>query len=257
MKYPKNMDIIVQARMGSTRLPGKIMQQIMGKPMIWYVFKRLEGCRSVRHCILSTSTNEQDKIVADWAAKNDIKYFRGSESDVLLRYGDTAKHFGSEHIMRITGDCPLVDPKICDDIAEYYYAENLEYCRTSDDFPHGLDCEIFSRSALDLACREARTESEREHVTTYMSLHPDRIRQKTYQNDSDTVAGDLRITVDYPEDFTVIREVLEHLFPSNPYFSCSDIVLLLENNPDVAKLNSKYTRNESYLNELKRDGLIS
>ncbi len=253
--FPPDLDIIVQARMGSTRLPGKTLMPMAGKPLLATLFRRLAAARCARRAVLATTESAKDDPIAAWAADNGVFCFRGSEDDVLSRYYHAAKALGSRHVMRVTADCPLVDPATCDELAALYLREGAAYARTSDSFPDGLDCEIFSFEALALAHHEARTKTEREHVTAYLGLHPERVPQ--VQLDCAENGADLRVTIDYPEDFEVARTVLEALGPADPLFSCRDIIRFLRENGELRERNAQYARDASYYEDLKRDGLTN
>ena len=167
--------VIIQARMASTRLPGKVMKEVLGKPLLSYLIERIRCCKGVKDIILATTLNPEDDIIAMLGGKKGVNIFRGSENNVLKRFHEAATTFDAMHIMRITADCPLIDPDILYMLIEYYFAENMDYvsnCACST-LPDGLDAEIFNFEALDYAYKHALLTSELEHVTPYIQNHPE------------------------------------------------------------------------------------
>ncbi|MBI5221600.1 MAG: glycosyltransferase family protein, partial [Candidatus Magasanikbacteria bacterium] len=161
---------IIQARMGSTRLPGKSLMNIDGRPIINYVFDRVSNSVLIDEVWLATTTNAEDNVLERWAQDQNIKYFRGSSDDVLDRYYQTALLSGANTVIRITGDCPLVDPRVIDMVLGEYQKGGFDYvCNTQPPtFPDGLDVEVFSFVSLEKTWKEAKLKSEREHVTPYI-----------------------------------------------------------------------------------------
>lgn len=243
---------IVQARMGSTRLPGKVLAQVMGRPLLGYLVERLRRAECLREIVLATSTDPADEAVAEAAASLGVACHRGSLLDVLDRYTQAARLHDAQHVMRITADCPLLDPRICDRVADLYFTSGADHAATSPGFPEGLDCEVFSRAALEDAWENARLPSEREHVTLYFRNHRERFRLTSLDNESDQ--GGYRVTVDEPADLEVVAAVLRGLYPVHgPAFTRSDIVEFLDAHPDVKRTNASIVRNEGLLRSLEAD----
>ena len=186
---------IIQARMGSTRLPGKVLMEASGKPLLWHMIRQLRPSRAISRIALATTTLAADDPVAALGADLGLEVFRGDESDVLARFAGTATRFGAENIMRLTADCPLVQPDVCDSVAALFLEARADYARTSSRFAEGLDCEVFTRRALDEAHRLARLPSEREHVTLYMRNHPQRFALVTLDQHLADAAGLAGVTV--------------------------------------------------------------
>jgi len=202
---------IVQARMGSTRLPGKVLQPILGKPMLWWVMHRLSRCRQTDQVVVATTTSRLDDPLVELCKQEHWPAFRGSEVDVLDRYHGAAKQFRADHIVRVTSDCPLVDPTVTDrTVATFlsiapapdYVSNTLE--RT---YPRGLDTEVFSMQALVTAWEEDRS-PWREHVTPFLYRNPERFRLHGVTNPVDF--SHYRWTVDTPEDLELVRQVYSH-----------------------------------------------
>jgi spore coat polysaccharide biosynthesis protein SpsF len=232
--------IIVQARMGSTRLPGKVLEDLAGAPVLLRLFERLRRVRGSPRIVLATSTLASDNPIADLVATQpDIALWRGPEQDVLKRYADAARHFDLDPIVRITADCPLMDPACIDAVLEAYnatpgcqYADNV----TPRTFPHGLDVQMVSRAALENADAEANDSGQREHVLPFVQSQPLRFVQTHVVADGSPQPG-LRITLDYPEDLALIRAIYEILYPANPDFGLEDIIALKARNPALFEVN--------------------
>ena len=229
---------IVQARMTSTRLPGKILLEVLGKPLMQYQLERLRKVSSLDELIVATTTNETDDPVMELCGRLGVLTYRGSELDVLSRYCAAADHYKADVVVRFTADCPLIDPQISDSVIRYYLdnAGEIDYYATNmSTYPRGVDTEICSLKALREADREGTTAPDREHVTYFLRRNPERYKQGRKPSGKDW--GKYRLTVDTPEDFALIREILERLYPANPDFSMSDVITLLEENPDLPKIN--------------------
>lgn len=224
-------EIYIQARMGSTRLPGKTLKQIGDKSLLEILLERLKNVtRASNLCVLTTQKKEDDAIVR-FCEKKSIFCFRGPDEDVLSRYSLCAQQRKPSRIVRITGDCPLIDPAVVDTVItayspEYDYVSNT-LTRT---YPRGMDVEIFSYEALQKASSLAKTPSEREHVTLYMYQHPESFRLLNVASDQDF--SHLRLTVDTQEDFEVVKRIFEHLYPKNPRFTLQDIIAAVKIHPE-------------------------
>jgi spore coat polysaccharide biosynthesis protein SpsF len=248
--------IIIQARMNSSRLTGKVMKKIMGKPLLELLIERLKHCRYVDEIIVATTTNAVDDVIEALAMRLSVKSMRGSEEDVLDRYFQAAKKFNLDHIVRITADCPLIDPAIVDKILKYYIDTNFKYdylCNTlKPTFPDGMDVEIFSFEVLKKIHEFSKEKYLREHVCGYIIENPDQFNIKNYTNDEDL--SSLRWTVDTPEDFSFVKIIFERLYPSKNTFHMSDILELIRQDPELMKINSKSRRNDGFLLSLGNDG---
>lgn len=246
---------IVQARTSSSRLPGKVLKEILGKPMIILELERLRHCQTVDEIILATSSDDSDKELANIVRNNDFPVYQGSLNDVLDRYYQCAKRCNPTHVVRITGDCPIIDPQIVDTVIFKHLQENYDY--TSNilgkiTFPDGLDTEVMRFSALERAWKEAKLPSEREHVTQYIIKHPEIFKQGALLCETPEL-GDERWTVDEPEDFRFISEVYERLYPDKPDFTLNDVLALLAEHPELRNINRGFERNEGLLKSLRED----
>ena len=234
---------IIQARMGSTRLPGKVLMEIDGVPLLEIMMTRVTQSKLLDKVIIATSTLSNDDQIEEFCKKNGYVCFRGSENDVLSRYYDCAKKYNANVIVRLTADCPLIDPLVINDVINLYYINNVDYAVNTvppetSTFPDGSDVEVFSLKALEKAYQEAISPNDREHVTFYFwkSNHGFSIKQLIQENDW----SKFRFTVDYPEDFDVVKFIIKKLKSRKIFGHLDDIVSIIESNPKIKQLNSKY-----------------
>ena len=237
---------IIQARVGSSRLPNKVFADLCGRPLLWHIINRLRRSQYLDRIIITTTTHRSDDLVVEWAIKNDILYFRGSEKDVLLRYYDAAKSYQVSSIVRITADDPFKDPKIMDTVIELFFKESVDVACNNypPTFPEGLDIEVFSFEALKKANNEALGEFEREHVTQYFYKHPKLFSIINHSNTDDL--SFYRWTIDEQDDLDMAREVYSKLYNSGELFYMKDIIELINNNQYIASINSNVKRSSLY-----------
>lgn len=231
--------IIIQARMGSTRLAGKVLTPIAGRPMLSYQLERLRRCKRADRMVIATTTRPADDAIVAFCRSEGIPCTRGSEQDVLSRYADAASAFDATTIVRVTSDCPLIDPALVDQaIASYQAEEACDYLSNmiAPTWPYGMAVEVMSRKALDEAYAEARDPAEREHVTPFLYWRPERYRLKSLTMQPDLSAH--RWTVDTPEDLALVSKILTTLHARKPEFGMNDILNLLQENPDWGHINS-------------------
>jgi spore coat polysaccharide biosynthesis protein SpsF len=244
---------ILQARVSSSRLPRKVLKPILGVPMLARQIERLQQVQSFERLIVATSHDPSDDAIAQLCQDIGTDCFRGQLEDVLDRFYQAAKPLQPQHIVRLTGDCPLNDPDLIDRVIAFHLAG--EFDDTSNNliptYPDGLDVEILRFSCLEQAWQEAKLPSQREHVTPFIKEQPDRFKIGSYENKIDL--SDLRWTVDEALDFALVMQIYEALYPQNPQFSTLDILNLLEKNPELKTLNTCYRRDEGYQKSLLRD----
>ena len=229
---------ITQARLGSTRLPGKVLMPIIGRPLLAWHLSRLGRAKAIDQVIVATTVLPQDDAIVELCRGLGIPVFRGSQEDVLERYLGAAARAGAATIVRVTSDCPLIDPGVVDELVAAYHARRpaIDYATLDRaDFPRGLDAEVFSRAALEEAGLEARAPPEREHVTPYLYREGNGFRCFTLANGAK--AGHLRWCVDEPADFELVRRIIEALAPARPEFSWRDCLAVMAAHPDWAELN--------------------
>jgi spore coat polysaccharide biosynthesis protein SpsF len=232
--------IIVQARMTSTRLPGKVMKQVLGKSLLQYQIERLQRVKLADEIAIATTTNQTDESIVELCNRLAVAYFRGSEEDVLGRYYQAATAHKADTVVRVTSDCPLIDPKVIDKVIECYLKNQSNYDYVSNSlertYPRGMDTEVFSFSALQQAFLEATAQLDREHVTPFIYRQTTRYRlgQVVYSED----CSHHRWTVDTPEDFELIEKIIEAIYPRQPNFRLEDCLSLLKKHPEWYIINS-------------------
>lgn len=206
--------------------------------MLSYQLERLRRVTLADEIVLATTTNPKDDRLVTFAEHEKLPYFRGSEENVLERFLQAAREYKADVVVRITADCPLSDPEIIDKVirtfleGEYDYVTNSPHCN----FPRGTDVEVFSMETFERVGKEARLPEEQEHVTSYYYRHPERFKlQRVFH---DVNLSHLRLTVDTPEDFELIRRVFAHLYPKNPQFTFDDVVEAFLDNPDWVAINA-------------------
>ena len=242
---------IVQARSSSSRLPNKVTKPILGKPMILHELERVRRSKRIDKIVLATSQDSSDDGLADIVTESGIEVYRGNLDDVLDRYYQCAKQYQPEHVVRITGDCPVIDWRIVDSVIEAHLRDDNDYTVTTERFPDGLDTEAVRFSALENAWQEAKLPSEREHVTLYIRNHAERF--KCGKIDCLQDLNGMRWTVDEPQDFEFIRQIYEALYPLNKDFGMRNILDILEQRPELLAINQNIQRNEGLLKSLKAD----
>ncbi|SVD65721.1 uncharacterized protein METZ01_LOCUS418575, partial [marine metagenome] len=233
---------IVQARMGSTRLPGKVLKEVNDRPLIEILFHRLSRSKKIDKTILATSDSKENDILAKVVENLGFEVFRGSEVDVLDRYYEAAKPYRPEAVIRITGDCPIIDPKLVDEIIGLYQGNDADYVGNVEPptYPDGLDTEVFSFAALETANKQAKGTFEREHVTPFLRTNG-QFKRMNYANETDLSAE--RWIVDYPEDFEIIKNILNHFAPDLD-FSWREVLKLKQTNPELFESSHGIVRNE-------------
>lgn len=236
----KKIVVISQARLGSTRLPAKVLKTVCGKTLLEHQYERLQRSRFAHQIVIATTTLSQDDPIVDLCNQRQIPVWRGPSDDVLTRYHGAATRYQADIVVRVTSDCPLIDPEIVDEVIGRY----LELDGAADyvsntlvrSFPRGMDTEVFSFTALDAAAQEAVRQEEREHVTPFIYWRPERFRVEQVRSAEDLSCH--RWTVDTPEDFELIRRILEALYPQKPCFTLRDVLDLLADHPDWSELNA-------------------
>ncbi len=239
---------ILQARMSSTRLPGKVLRPILGQPMLSRQLERLADVKQIDRLVVATSTDPSDDVIAGLCTESNVACFRGSLTNVLRRFHECATAFGATTVVRLTADCPLTDPELIDRIVIRQRETGADYVSNSlkRTFPKGLDVEVFTRDALTAAFQKATTEAEREHVTPYIHAHPEQftIVQFTQAQDQSL----LRWTVDESADYDFVCHVYEALYPRNRRFRTKDIMRLLMEHPELSAINAHVGRAPSMSN---------
>lgn len=229
---------ILQARMSSTRLPGKVLADLVGAPMIARQIERLNSARTIDRLIVATSDDRSDDVLADHLTRAGVEVFRGSLQDVLARYAGAAAALDEDDlVVRLTADCPLTDPALIDTMIGRQLASTAHYTATTlptRTYPKGLDAEVISVGTLRQAAAESVDPYEREHVTPFIYRRPERFTLGGVSQDRDE--GEVRWTVDRPDDLDFVRAVYEALYREGEHFTSDDIRRLVRGRPDLARL---------------------
>ena len=244
----RQVDVIVEARMTSTRLPGKVMLNAAGKPLLEHMIERLQRIQGINNIIIATTVNNSDNCVVDLADALGVLFFRGSENDVLGRVLKAAQFFGTDIIVEITGDNPLIDPGIASSVVEAFLQreDNIDYvandigCYRDDvdvTFPLGFNTKVFKRKLLERVERLTDHPEDREHVVNYICKNPQVFSFYNVTAEEKYRRNDIRLTVDVYEDYQVVKAVLEVLYPDKPDFTADDIIDFLDVNEDIRNLN--------------------
>lgn len=249
---------ILQARMSSSRLPGKVLKRINGIPLLKYQCDRLSNSKKINQLIIATSTSLLDDKINEFAKLNNIECYRGSLNNVLERFFFCAKEFLSNknikelNIIRLTGDCPIIDANLVDEVISMYELNECNYASNTlkPTFPDGMDVEVFDFSSLETAYLESTLDSEKEHVTPFIKNNH-RFLRLNYSSKFDY--SSFRFTVDLERDFILIEELIKGLYDKNPNFSYLDAISYMEKNPNLININSHIKRDEGYLASLKKD----
>lgn len=254
------INIIVQARMGSTRLPGKIMMKVKDKPLLSYLVKQISHSIKYDNLIIATTNLESDEEIVNFCNLNNIEIFRGSENDVLDRYYKCAKKYDSDIIVRITSDCPLIDPTLIDECISEFQKNHFDYFSNINKkinekwiydlsgYPLGFGVEVFTFNTLKTTWENAKNNFDREHVTQFILDNPRLFHIGNMENAYDY--SNLRLAVDYQVDFDLIKIIIEN-FPENEVFSIKKIINFFKKNPSYIQLNSHIKFDEVYKKHLK------
>lgn len=243
--------IFIQARMGSTRLPGKVLMPLDGKPVLGHVLARVLAS-GVGEPIVLTTISPKDLPIVKYCTELGVRVFCGSENDVLDRFWQAAKLLDVQNIVRITADCPILDPQVLARVVQEHLESGADYTSNVqvESYPDGLDVEVFQKSALQKAWTEAELISDREHVTPYIRKNHQLFRQHSVEN-ADNLSS-LRWTLDNEEDYSFLSAVYGKL-GSQKVFGMAQVLEFLEQNPQVSAINSGIKRNEGYAKSLREE----
>lgn len=236
---PTRRVAIIEARTRSTRLPGKVLRPIVGKPMLELLIERLAQARCLDEIIVATTVNPSDDPIEALAQRLHVGCHRGSEEDVLDRVLSAARRFDADIIVEVTGDCPLIEASKVDEMVRAYQYMSIDFManRLDRTYPPGLGLRVFSRSVLERVAGLTQDPADHEHVTLYVWEHPEAFSIYHFQNNLDKQYWELRLTVDTAEDFNLIKAIFEELYPANPRFDVYDMIDLFERRPDLLEIN--------------------
>lgn len=245
---------VVQARMSSTRLPAKALIDLAGRPLLWHAVTRAAAAGVQEEVVVATSTERSDDPIVDFCGRHGFAVFRGSLNDVLARFHGAARAHGADRIIRLTADCPLLDPEVVAEVARAFDPAQHDYVSNTLErtYPDGLDTEVFTFEALDRAFHEARLSSEREHVTPYIWKNPRLFRMAQVRQRRDL--GHERWTVDEPRDLEFARAVFREM--GRPMFGQRHLLELLERRPELREINAGIDCNEGYARSLAQDRVV-
>lgn len=231
---------ILQARMSSTRLPGKVLKSILGRPMLARQIERILRSKNIDKLIVATSVEKSDDRIEALCKEIGISCYRGCLDDVLDRYYQASLQYKPDHVVRITGDCPLIDPELMDEVINFYFDGDYDYATNGlkpYTFPPGLDVEVFKSMHLKTAWKEAVAPAHREHVTIFIYSNPEMFKIGYYKSKIDL--SSLRWTVDRADDYELVVRIYESLYPGNPEFTTQDILNLLKKRPELKAINTQ------------------
>lgn len=239
--------IILQARLGSKRLPRKVLKKINGKTILEHVVNRLKKTKLSKNIIIATTRREEDKKIIDVAKKINCYTFRGSTNNVLKRYYEAAVHYKVKNIVRICSDCPLIDPKIINKVYSFYLKNNYDYVsnKITPSYPIGMGVEILNMQSLKKANKLVKNISEKEHVTAYIYKNPKKFKIKNIRLKKKLL--NYRIVLDYIEDFQLISNILRHFKKQKKIFSLKNIIKYIDSNPLLKKKNNQNLTKYGYL----------
>lgn len=245
----------VQARMTSSRLPGKVLERIGGRPSIVFMVQRLRRARTLDDIVIVTSDDPTDDELADAVSRAGFAVFRGALNDVLARFHGALREYPAEEVVRVTGDCPLLDPALVDAVVTLRRQKRVDYASNVEPptFPDGMDVEVFTASSLRQAHTAARLPSEREHVTPWMRRPGSHLRRANLPAVSDF--SGIRLTVDYPDDLLMVRELVARLGPLQDDFDMFDILRCIQHEPMLLCIN-RHARNEGLAKSQIEDPLL-
>lgn len=247
--YPereKKIVATIEARMSSTRLPGKVLMPLAGKPALERLVDRLKKSKYIDEIVIATTVNTADKSIVKLAKKMGVGFWQGSEDDVLSRVLDAAKSVQADLIVEITGDCPLVDPCLVDRGIEEFFSQPVDYAANiiPPSYPNGFDIQVFPLSVLQEVSELTKDPIDRVHVSYYIYKHPERYALRNWEAEEDCRWPDLRVTLDEKADYKLLNVIFEKLLPKDEYFSVHDVVRLLREDSSLLEIN-KYVRQKS------------
>ena len=245
---------IIQARIGSTRLPAKILMDLEGKPVLQHIIERIKGSK-VDEIIVATTTNAEDNVVESFCKENSISVFRGNEQNVLMRFYECAKVHGADVIVRVTADDPFKDPNVINEVIDILIDGKYDYASNTINptFPEGIDIEVFTMKALTKAYHEAVLHSEKEHVTPYIWKNTNIFN--CYNLEYAENLSHLRWTLDTPNDFQFVQEIYKRLYNPVKLFYMNDILEVLKKEPQLSEINNGFVRNAGYIKSIVEENL--
>lgn len=235
---------IIEARMTSSRLPGKVLLPVLGQPMLHHLITRLRAVQSINEIVIATTTNAADDVLVEFAAKEKVMVFRGSELDVMARVIGAAELSGADVIVEITGDCPIIDPDIVEQTIQMYLHHDAAYVSNAHvrSYPDGMDTQVFRLDTLKQSASMTKDPLDREHVSLHIRNHPELFPKAHLVAPPSLYWPKLGLTLDEPKDYELLKNIIEHFGPDNLIFSCLDVVRLLRQKPEWVAINQTVVR---------------
>ena len=244
MAENKRIVATIEARMTSSRFPGKVLMEACGKPMLQHMIERLQRVPSLDGIVVATTGNDADVPIVNLAQRMGVGFFQGSEYDVLLRVLHSARAYDIDVIVEMTGDCPLIDPVLVEDCIQGYQAAGVDYVSNvlERTYPRGMDTQVFATEVLADVADRTDDPKDHEHVSIFIYSHPEIYSLKNMPGPPELTNPGLGLTLDTPEDLELIRRIFEILYPDNPNFTLADILAVLKDNPALLELNAHVRR---------------
>jgi len=245
---------IIQARMGSSRLPGKVLRTILGKPMLWHLVSRVQRAKCIHDVVIATTTNKEDDQMEEFAADKGLRVYRGSENDIVDRFLNAARENDADIIVRVWGDCPLIDPELIDEIMPEFISGGYDYANNFNPptYPVGMNFEVYSLQALERIWNETNEIFYRQYPFEYVCANIASFRTMFKRNAKDL--SEINLTVDYAQDLDLVTEIYKHLFSEDETFHLEDILKLIERRPSLKDMNKGLPRNTEYDRDRKLRG---
>jgi len=240
----KKIVAIIEARMTSTRLPGKHMLPVMGRPIIEFLINRLKHVKSIDNIVMATTTNDADNPLVGLSIKSGIDYFRGSEPDVMSRVVESAKSVNAEIIVSITGDCPLIDPQLIEQAIQTFIHNRCDYVNNAavPGYPGGMNTQVFTLASLIRSSKLTRNSLDREHVTSHIYRNPELFSPIYLMPTPDLNHPEFELELDEKADYDLIKKIIEYFGEGNQLFSCKEIIELLMQKPEWHNINININR---------------
>ena len=240
----KKIGCIIEARTTSKRLPNKVLLPVLGKPILYWLINRIKKIKEIDEIILATTTNKTDDVLVNFAKKNNIKFFRGSEENVVSRVFKAARKYNIKTIVEITGDCPVVDINIVRQLIEIYKKNTAEYVNNNNyrSYPDGMDVQIFDVNSIKKTLRFAKNKKELEHVGLFQMRNPKKIKTINIIAPKNYFFPSMGLTLDEKKDYILLKKIIEYFGRKNPYFSCEEIIKLLNKKKKWKLINNKVER---------------
>jgi len=240
----KKIGCIIEARTTSKRLPNKVLLPVLGKPILYWLINRIKKIKEIDEIILATTTNKTDDVLVNFAKKNNIKFFRGSEENVVSRVFKAARKYNIKTIVEITGDCPVVDINIVRQLIEIYKKNTAEYVNNNNyrSYPDGMDVQIFDVNSIKKTLRFTKNKKELEHVGLFQMRNPKKIKTINIIAPKNYFFPSMGLTLDEKKDYILLKKIIEYFGRKNPYFSCEEIIKLLNKKKKWKLINNKVER---------------